>query len=636
MILVAAIGGSATAQQRPRNIVFASNWTPHFRTADIYVVGARGGRARNLTSNEIDDIDPVWSPDARRVAFASDRSGNFELYTMSADGTGVRRLTRTRRPEREPAWSPDGRRLAFVSPGSERTEKGTQPDQIYLLNADGSGVTQVTHQEEGAGDPAWSPDGTKLAAVTAEGIVSMNADGTNLRAIDPGVGDESDFDPAWSPDGRRIAFTAGVAELNTNDVWVMDADGTHARRLARFAAQPTWSPDGRTIAFVNGPVWTCDRDGCFDEGRIAIATIRASGGPRRFVTRPLERSGQEFIPSRRKWGLGEGASFFHISWAPDGRRLVYARRLELRPPDLVAVSPAGGRPVQLTATTSPEWEPAVSPGHARIAFLRDLDNRPFSDLYTIGTDGRGVRHVASAALAPTWSRDGRRLAFTRADIERNRVVRTVFTANGDGTSRRRIAAGHSPTWSPDGRRIAYIRRLDSRFDVPAAIVVANADGTTPRQLLVIRRRVVYYLSWSPTRDQLAFTSSSRRQLGPRYSSWIGILDVETGRIRRLTVAHNDYAPVWSPDGRSIVFTRATKSPYSTASTVCVVRLAAAAVRCLDRFKSRAITPAWSPDGSRLAFASMRDGDYEIYIARPDGSGRRQLTRNTADDVYPSW
>ena len=93
-------------------------------------------------------------PDGRRIAFDSQRDGNREIYVMDADGSGVARLTHNGDDDLTPSWSPDGRRIAFASGGRARLD-------IYVMNADGSGATRLTDND--GGTPAWSPDGRRIA-----------------------------------------------------------------------------------------------------------------------------------------------------------------------------------------------------------------------------------------------------------------------------------------------------------------------------------------------------------------------------------------------------------------------------------------------------------------------------------------
>ena len=138
-----------------------------------------------------------------RIAFTSDRDGNWDIYTMNANGSGVTRLTHNSDSDGSPSWSPDGRRIAF------RSRRDGDDSEIYTMNADGSGVARLTHNSDYDGSPSWSPDGRRIAFTSRmDGdkldIYTMNADGSGVARLTH----NSDFDlsPSWSPDGRRIAF----------------------------------------------------------------------------------------------------------------------------------------------------------------------------------------------------------------------------------------------------------------------------------------------------------------------------------------------------------------------------------------------------------------------------------------------
>ena len=192
---------------------------------------------------------PARSPDGTKVAFNSIRDGNLEIYVMDADGGNPVNLTRDGAYDQAPAWSPDGQRIAF-----ERSGGGGRGPQIFVMNADGSGVERLTHEPQASWgrSPAWSPDGSSIAYDGDDGISIMDPAGGGMRLVSP----EGQFvgQPSWSPDGAWIAYVAlDPDDFDISHLWVMAADGSGARQLTfgeAWEETPTWSPDGTRIAFA--------------------------------------------------------------------------------------------------------------------------------------------------------------------------------------------------------------------------------------------------------------------------------------------------------------------------------------------------------------------------------------------------
>lgn len=213
---------------------------------EIYVMNADGSEQTRLTNNAAFDGVPAISPDGTRILFETDRDGNNEIYVMNVDGTGQINLTNHLGWDERPSWSPDGTKIVFVS------DRDGDND-IFVMNADGSSPANLTSAAGNDRPATWSPDGTKLAFSSnrtgAFEIFVMNADGSNVVQVTDTPA-SADFAPAWSPDGTLIAFTSNAS---SPEIHVMNADGSGRVSLTNSPGAdnrwPSWSPDGSWIAF---------------------------------------------------------------------------------------------------------------------------------------------------------------------------------------------------------------------------------------------------------------------------------------------------------------------------------------------------------------------------------------------------
>jgi Tol biopolymer transport system component len=174
-------------------------------TSAIWVMDSDGGNQRQLTDDSSINVRPNWSPDGTKIAFPSSRSGSFELYTIASDGTNRRRLTFTDSiQEDNPNWSPDGSMLAFDACMSPTYPcPGSPNNEIFSMRADGSGRRRLTNDPSIDANPAWSPDGTQIVfrsdrAPDGTQLWKMNADGSGVVQL-TFVPYQGGVDPDWQP-----------------------------------------------------------------------------------------------------------------------------------------------------------------------------------------------------------------------------------------------------------------------------------------------------------------------------------------------------------------------------------------------------------------------------------------------------
>jgi Tol biopolymer transport system component len=274
------------------------------------------------------------------LAFVSTRDGDYAVFEMNADGAGQHRLTEAGAADDvssesvffqvEPDWSPDGKSIAFVS-------QRTGSFDLYVMAADGTGTRPLTTTgDEEESSPTWSPEGDRIAFAREGDIYVLNADGSGARRISDVTAQEAE--PAWSPDGRWIAYVRREPGTPVREIWIMRPDGTGRRQLTRLQSAsytPAWSPDGTRIAFA-----TNNRISQYDIYWVTVATGR--------TTRVTVSDEDSFEPA----------------WSTDGSSIAFSENGAIHLASVVAEGASRVEEITDPADndSSPAWNPAPPSG----------------------------------------------------------------------------------------------------------------------------------------------------------------------------------------------------------------------------------------------------------------------------------
>jgi Tol biopolymer transport system component len=350
---------------------------------------------------------------------AANTNGAENIWVVSADGTfatPVTRLTAQGIVSRDPVWSPDGSKIAFDSSRAPDGSNATNScrgftSNIWAVNSDGSRAIGLTNFVDGschelAVNPAWSPNGLKLAATHIccldlfSNVAVLNADGSNFAVLTSFGGSPQTGTGGgdWSPDGSKLLFDAPVNGLGFSNgpqnVWTMNADGSGQTALTNLTAtsarcsQESWSPDGSKVVFTS----TRALDGSDAANANSTWVMNADGSS----AKPLTKF------------TANGANNTAPTWSPDGSKLAFESAGALDGSDaananltvniwVVNADGTGATPLtKLTGSLASSHVPKWSPGGSKLTFasMRAIDGRDLSNaasnIWEMNADGSGA------------------------------------------------------------------------------------------------------------------------------------------------------------------------------------------------------------------------------------------------------
>lgn len=509
------------------------------------------------------------------IAFKSFAPYNTDIFVAARDGSNVRPLVPNSALDYNATFSPDGQWIIFTSHRAGSAD-------IYRVRPDGSQLERLTD------DPAFDDQG------------------------------------ALSPDGKTLAFVS--SRSGQADIWVLDLATHKLRNITNHPAgdfRPAWSPNGEWIAFSS------DRD-----PRITACPATTAPGPAPFVTPQFTRIYLVHPDGSGLRGITDSSELTGTPhWSPDGSRLIFYTAALNQVCKGGLIFGTG-----LSQIASVNWKTGerktITAGGGLKVFPRYVDSNEIAYQTTTGLKFTGGVELVGDFEAPDWSPDGRSMIFHREvdmTAERDYTVRPWPSMDPSFALRR---VPDAASFSPSGERMVYGLTNFRGESRNGSLVVARPDGSDHRVIFDGPATDDMILpTWSPLGDAILFTLGGLYQRETIKPARLMSIRPDGSSLTALTAAdQNSGSPSWSPDGKQVAY-RVTKGP---ARGLRILDLATGQTRKLETGSEYDVFPDWSPRGDWIAFTSKRDGDYEIYRIRPDGSSLQRLTHAPGTNAHSSF
>jgi tricorn protease len=557
---------------------------------DIWTVEAIGGVARPVTMHEAHDINPVFSPDGKWLAFSSNRHGQYDVFVAPAVGGKPRRLTFDSGNDMVNGWTPDGKSVVFAS---NRSTDFPFNMACYTIPVEGGNERRLPLFE--GKESHFAPTGSAVAFVRGPGtwyrrgyrgssndeIWIANPNGTSQKRLT--TFDGQDGSPMWAPDGRKLYYVtemggkpgcANIVAQNLNTGLV--AEGIPVRlttheddtvRNARLSGNGEWI------------VYECGAD-------LWVVSTRSSIPPRKLA---IEVNADDKSNTERSVTFTRDATEFALNADEDAAVVTVQGELFLvRLPD-------GGKATRLTDSPAFDHAATFSPDGKSIIFLSDRSGH--EDIYSLEPDDvehpeltkahkfkvKRLTNTVEGELDPRFSPKGDRVAFIRSG--------KLWTMKPDGTDQK-VLAGDAQVfdydWSPDGKMVVYAR-MDGSF--ASELFIVASDGGSPAKN--VTRYATYNgdVSWSRTGNKIGFIAQRRGLYSPH------VLNLQKPGTPG-AAGEIDWEDI---------HLRADRSAAMAADSAAV-----------------------SPSGQQIAFRHSDNGD-DLWVASANGS---TVTRVTASDQAP--
>jgi TolB protein len=491
---------------------------------------------------------------------------------------------------------------------------------LFVADAGGRNEHALPHSESEY-SPSLTPDG-KWIVFTSEragqaDLYRMHPDGSGVEQLteDPAFDDQG----ALSPDGKTLAFISTRGDGFTN-LWVLDIASHKLQNLTRSQSgnfRPNWSPDGRWIAFSS------DRNA--NPGRFpgqwehmqstGIYLIHPDGTGLRRLTKAGGFAGSP-------------------TWSSDAKRILYYETDETGAylaksgnsrTELVSVDIATGERTQYTASNEVKLSPQWLPGGKISYAVRGANG---GGLRVWNPDRSVATIVPGAVRHASWSADGKLVVYERI-LQPASTEHLIPTFSRDPEFELFLSEPF-PAFSPDGKKLLYSQYgANGTSAGDTSIQIMNADGSGKHPLFHKEGNSAYDAVWSPAGDIIAFSVGKYFRAAGLPPAQIALIKPDGSGYREIAEEGvNNGFPSWSADGKRLVYKRGKHLVIQSIADGKIVPLTEGTY--YDNF------PTWSPKGDAIMFTTDRDGDFELYTIRPDGTGLRRLTNSPGNDAHSIW
>ena len=540
-----------------------------------------------LTKAQAQKAQPTY-----RIAFGSGAPYNTDIFIADADGSNAKPLAPDPALDYNASFSFDGRWIVFTSHRSG-------PAEIYRIHPDGSSIEKLTNDRAFDDQATLSPDGRLLAYVSSRSgeadiwILDLQTHKSRNLTNHPA----GDFRPAWSPDGQWIAFSSdrdpperpcdtftgtrrsAFVRLQLTGIYILHPDGSGLRRITnanRLAGTPHWSPDSSHLVFYDADVLEeCGVPGLLGGvGTTQIVSVDLQTGTRKTLTSGAE---ERVFPR----------------WLRDGRTAFVVRG-----------------------------------EHQGIAFTPSSTSSGTSD----------SQKIEGEFGAPDWSPDLRKMVFHREvnhsyDLRAHPGVQEWYSRDPRFKLQRTSTALVASSYSPQGGRGVHEIATGLNANDVHGLAVTNTDGSGGKIIFEDTIKEVRGTTWSPAGDWIAFGYGAffgRADTGP---ARVMVIRPDGTGLKAVTKTdQNAGMPSWSPDGNHIAYRFATGSKRGLA----ILDVGTGESHVLNTGSDRDTFPSWSPRGDWITFTRFRDGNYEICIVHPDGTGLKQLTNLVGINAHSAF